>query len=199
MGRLSALLLALILGGAGAVALASCGGNSDAKLLPGTTANQIESNLDQVQQLVEDGDCIGAENAVAEVTAEVEGLNDVAGKLKAALEEGASRLSEVVSRCEEETEEAAEPSQERDVEAEALEEDESEAEDKAEKAQEKVEKEEERLEEQAESPAAEEGSLPPQAEGKAEGHEEAPPPAPAPEPPAEEEESGGVSPSVGVG
>src|SRR4051794_20963025 len=88
MGRLSALLLALVLGGVGAVALASCGGGSDAKLLPGAKANQIEANLDQVQQLVAGGDCIGAEDAVAAVSAEVEELNEVAAKLKAALQEG---------------------------------------------------------------------------------------------------------------
>jgi hypothetical protein len=196
MGRLSALLLALILGGAGAVALASCGG--DAKLLPGGKASQIESNLDEVQQLAASGDCVGAEDAVASVTAEVEELNDVAAKLKAALEEGAAKLSEVVSRCEGESAEAAEPTAEPDVEAEELEQGELEAE---EKAQEKIEKQERKEEEKAEAPEPEEGNLPPQAEGKGKGkgHEEAPappPPAPAPEP--EESEAGGVSPGVGV-
>ena len=100
MGRLSALLLALILGGAGAVALASCGGGSDAKLLPGSTASQIESNLEEVRQLAANDDCIGAEDAVATVAAEVEELNNVAPKLKAALQEGTAKLSEVVGRCE---------------------------------------------------------------------------------------------------
>lgn len=198
MGRLSALLLALILSGASAVALVSCGGGSGAKLLPGTTANQIESNLDQVQQLVASGDCIGAENAVAEVTAEVEGLN-VAPKLESALREGASKLSEVVSRCGEETEAEAEPAPEADVEAEDLEQEEREAEEKVEKAEEKAEKEQRKEEEKAEAPE-EEGSLPPQSEGKgkAKGQEEAPAPTPTPEPPAEEEPSGGVGPNVGV-
>src|SRR3954451_17769939 len=101
MGRFSALMLALLLGAVSAVALASCGGGSDAKLLPGTTAEQIESNLDQVKQLVAEDDCIGAEDAVAEVAAEVEELN-VAAKLQAALQEGTTKLSEVVGRCEEE-------------------------------------------------------------------------------------------------
>jgi len=198
MGRLSALLLALVLGGAGAVALSSCGGGSNAKLLPGTTADQIESNLDQVKQLAAEGECVGAEDAVAEVAAEVEELN-VAAKLQAALQEGTAKLSEVVGRCEEEaTEEEAEPSQERDVEAEELEQEELEAEEKTDKAEEKTEKLKEKEEEKAEGP--EEGSLPPQSNGKGKGHEEAPPPAtptPAPEP-AEEAPSGGVGPSVGV-
>jgi hypothetical protein len=200
MGRVSALLLALVLSGAGVSALASCGGGSDAKLLPGTTADQIEANLDQVEQLAAEGDCIGAEDAVAEVAAEVEELN-VAAKLQAALQEGTAKLSEVVGRCEEEaTEEEAEPSQERDVEAEELEQEELEAGEKADKAEEKAEKLKEKEEEQAEAP--EEGNPPPQSNGKGKGKgpEEAPPPAtPAPEPesPAESP-SGGVGPSVGV-
>lgn len=199
MGRMSALLLALVLGGACAVALASCGGGSDAKLLPGSTASQIESNLDQVQQLVASHDCVGAEDAVAAVTAEVEELNDVAAKLQAALQEGAAKLSEVVSRCEEESEEAAEPAVESNVEAEDVEDEERKADEKAEKAQEKAEKQEQKEEEKAEAPEDEEGNLPPQSEGKgkAKGHQEAPVPTPAPEPPAESE-SGGVSPGVGV-
>lgn len=199
MGRLSAVLLALILSGAGAVALASCGGGSDAKLLPGGTASEIESNLDEVQQLAASGDCVGAEDAVAAVAGEVEELNDVATKLKAALQEGAAKLSEVVSRCDEEPEEEAEPATERDVEAEELEQEDLEGEEKAEKAQEEAEKQEQKVEEKAEAPESEEGELPPQSEGKAKGHEEAPAPTPepAPEPPVESE-AGGVSPGVGV-
>jgi len=192
-------MLALFLGSALAVALASCGGGSDAKLLPGTTASQIESNLDQVKALVESGDCVGAEDAVASVSAEVEELN-VAAKLKGALEEGTEKLSEVVGRCEEEAgeEEETEPSAEEDVEAEELEAEQLKAEEKAEKAQEKAEKQEQKEEEKAAPEEEEEGekTLPPQAEGKAKGHEEEVPP-PAAEGPAESE-SGGVSPGVGV-
>lgn len=205
MGRFSALMLALILGGAGTVALASCGGGSDAKLLPGTTASQIESNLDQVQALVESGDCVGAEDAVAEVSAEVEEVN-VAAKLKGALQEGTAKLSEVVARCEEEANEEAEQAAEADVEAEEVELEELEAEEeKAAKPQEKAEKQEQKEEEKEKAGSEEEegeGTLPPQAEGKgkAKGHEEAAPP--AAEPPAApepgESESGGVSPGVGV-
>jgi hypothetical protein len=206
MGRFSSLMLALLLGAVSAVALASCGGGSDAKLLPGTTANQIESNLDQVQTLVESGDCVGAEDAVAEVSAEVEELNDVATKLKTALQEGTGRLSEVVSRCGEEDEEEAEQAAEAGVEAEELEAEELGAEEeKAEKAQEKAEKQEQKAEEKAEAAEeeaeVEEGNLPPQSEGKgkAKGHEEVvPPPAAEPEPGPAEVESGGVSPGVGV-
>jgi hypothetical protein len=200
MGRFNALMLALFLGAVSATALASCGGGSDAKLLPGTTASQIESNLDQVKALAESGDCVGAEDAVAEVSAEVEESN-VAAKLKGALQEGTARLSEVVGRCEEEAdEEEAEPSAAADVEAEELEQEGLEAEEKAEKAQEKAEKQEQREEEKA-TPEVDEGKLPPQSEGegKAKGHEEASPPGfePVPEE-SGQTESGGVSPGVGV-
>lgn len=193
-------MLALLFGAAGAVALSSCGGGSDAKLLPGATASQIETNLEEVRQLAAGGDCVGAEDAVGAVSAEVEELNGVAAKLKTALQQGTARLSEVVGRCDEESEEEAEQAAEADVEAEERESDELEAEEeKAAKAQEKAEKQEQKEEEKAE-PAEEEGNLPPQSEGKgkAKGHEEAPPPTPEPEPAPGETESGGVSPGVGV-
>jgi len=188
MGRLSALLIALALGAASAVALASCGGGSNADLLPGTTADQIESNLDQVDQLTAAGDCIGAEDAVAEVAAEVEELHEVDLKLKAALQEGTARLSEVVARCEEETTEAAEPELESDVEAEELEEE----------KKPKKEKPEKEAKEPPEEETEPEGGPepPPQSEGKGE-EKGGGPPAEGPE--AEETApSGGVGPGVGV-
>jgi hypothetical protein len=189
MGRLSVILLALLLGGASTVALVSCGGGSDAKLLPGTTASEIESNLDQVKQLAAEGDCIGAEDAVTNVAAEVEELQEVDLKLKAALQEGTAKLSEVVGECEE-TSEEAEPTLEPDVEAEELEE---EKKPKKEKPEKEV-KEPEPKEEPAES---EEGpELPPGSNGK--GEEKGKGGGPAPE--AEETPpSGGVGPNVGVG
>ena len=190
MPRLSALFLVFCLGAAGALALASCGGGEDAELLPGTTADQIESNLTEVQELADAEDCIGAESAVAEVTAQVEELQGVDGRLKTALQEGSERLSEVVGRCEEETtEEETEPSLESDVEAEV--------EDEEKPKKEKPEKEGKGKEEPSEDDEGPE--LPPQANGKGEekgGGGESTPPA---EPPAEETPpSGGVGPSVGV-
>src|SRR6478609_11295958 len=134
MGRLTALFLAFALGIAGAVGLVSCGGGKNADLLPGTTADQIESNLDRVEELAAEEDCVGAEDAVAAVTAEVEELEGVDLKLKAALQEGTGRLSEVVSSCEEEaTSEETEPSLESNVEAEELEDEEKPKKDKPEK------------------------------------------------------------------
>lgn len=188
MGRLSALLLALVLGGAGAVALVSCGGGDDAKLLPGTTASQIESNLDQVKRLTAEDDCIGAEDAVAEVAAEVEELN-VAAKLKAALQEGTARLSEVVGRCEEETAgEETEPALETDVEPEEVEEEKK-------PKKEKPDKEFEEPEEASE--AEEDTELPPSnGNGEEKGHGSPPPVQPEAEEVAPP--SGGVAPSEGV-
>jgi len=188
MGRLTALFLAFALGIAGAVGLVSCGGGKSADLLPGTTADQIESNLDQVEELAAEEDCVGAEDAVAAVTAEVEELEGVDLKLKAALQEGTAKLSEVVSRCDEETtSEETEPALETDVEPEV--------EDEKKAKKEKPEKEEKEPAEK-EEPAEEEGpELPPQSNGK--GEEKG-----GGEPPAEGEEetpsSGGVGPSVGV-
>jgi len=193
MARLSALFLVFLLGATSAVALVSCGGSEDADLLPGTTADQIESNLTEVKELSDAEDCIGAESAVAEVTAQVEELQGVDSRLKAALEEGTERLSIVVGRCEEETtEEETEPTLETDVEAEV--------EDDEKPDKEKPGKDEEKSSEPEEDPSENEGpELPPQSNGKGEekgGGGESTPPA---EPPAEETPpSGGVGPSVGV-
>lgn len=193
MVRLNALFLALLLGAACAVALAACGGGEEADLLPGTTADQIEANLNEVGELADAEDCIGAESAVAEVTAQVEELQGVDQRLKVALQEGTEKLSEVVGRCEEESEEEAEPSVETDVEPE-------EVEDEKKPKKEKPGKDEEESPNPDEPVESDEGpELPPQANGKGEekggGGESAPPS----ESPAEETPpSGGVGPSVGV-
>ncbi|HEU5252188.1 MAG TPA: hypothetical protein VFU16_02545 [Solirubrobacterales bacterium] len=188
MGRLTPLLLAFALGAACAAALASCGGG-DADLLPGTTADQIESNLDQVEALAAEEDCIGAEDAVATVTAEVEELQGVDSKLKAALREGTAKLSEVVARCDEEAaSEETEPEPETDVE--------NEVEEEKKPKKEKPEKEGKEPSE-GEEPAEGEGpTLPPQSNGKGEEKGNGETPA---EPEGEETPpSGGVGPNVGV-
>jgi outer membrane biosynthesis protein TonB len=190
MVRLTPLLIAFALGLASAAALASCGGGNGAELLPGTTAEQIESNLDQVDELANSGDCIGAEDAVAEVTAEIEDLEGVDLKLKAALQEGTARLSEVVSRCEEETtSEETEPTTETDVGNEEVE---------KEKKPKKEKPEKETPEPKEESPESEGPNLPPQSNGKGEengqGGGESSPESGSEETPS----SGGVGPGVGV-
>lgn len=200
MGRLNASLLAFLAVAGAALVLSACGGGSDAKLLPGTTANQINANLDQVRTYVSEGECLSAEDAVAEVMDEVDGLGGVDAKLKAALKEGATRLSEVVAACEEEGEEdeETEPSVDSAVEAEELEAEEA----KEEKRQERESQAEERAEggPQGQEGQGDEGNkgqgkgptAPPQANGKGEEKGGGPPP-------AESSPSGGIGPGSPVG
>ncbi|HEX5712853.1 MAG TPA: hypothetical protein VFX85_06025 [Solirubrobacterales bacterium] len=173
MGRLSASLLALVLAAVAALGLAACG-EGGADLLPGDTASEITSNLDQVRTLVDEEECVGAADAAQEVSAQVDALDGVDKKLKGALQEGAARLNEVVAECEEAPEEETEPAIETAIEPE----DEEETKEKPEKPEKtKPEKDGEEEAEEAEP------SLPPQAEGKAKGHEkqeEAAPPATEP-------------------
>lgn len=179
--RSSSLLLVLSLVAAAALGMVACGGG-EAELLPGETASEINSNLDQVEQLASEGDCLGASDAAQAVSLQVEGLGGVDAELKRALQEGATRLNEVVADCEE----AA--TEEEPVETiEEAEEPEDEEREKPEKP-EKPEGDEEEGEDEG-GP-----SLPPQAEGEAKGHEkqeeEAPPSESGGTP------AGGVSPGV---
>jgi hypothetical protein len=106
MRRPAAFALIAVLGATGAMTLASCGGGSDARLLPGATAQEITENLDRVKQYAAEGECVGAADAATEVSAQVEALQGVDAKLKQALQRGAEKLGEVVASCEEETTEA---------------------------------------------------------------------------------------------
>jgi septal ring-binding cell division protein DamX len=171
-------VLSIALAAGAALGLVACGGGGDANLLPGDTASEINANLDRVEELAGEGDCVGASEAAQSVSLQVEELGGVDAQLKQALQEGAARLSEVVASCEEATtEEETVPAIEEAEEPEA-----------EEKEKEKPEK---PADDEAEEPAAEE-TLPPQAEGEAKGHEkqeeEAPP-----------AETGGGTPSGGVG
>jgi outer membrane biosynthesis protein TonB len=180
MGRLSASLIAIVLGAAMALGLVACGGDGDADLLPGGTASEINANLDQVEQLASEGDCVGAAEAAQAVSSQVETLGGVDAKLKEALREGAARLNEVVAGCEEAPEEETVPTIE-----------EAEEPEEEEEKQEKPEK--PKPEKEAEEPEEEtDPTLPPQAEGKAKGHEK-------PEEEAPPVESGGGTPSGGLG
>jgi hypothetical protein len=186
MRQLVTSMLALALGVTAALGLASCGGGEDAKLLPGNTAAEITENLDRVKQYAEEGECVGAEDAVAEVNAQVEGLTGVDPKLVEALERGVTRLSEVVASCDEETEAVA-PSSEATT---------TEETEKVPPGQEKKEEKEREKEEKALEKEAE----------KAEKDEEKPPPKTTPEEPTTPTPSegggtgapGGVSPGTPV-
>jgi hypothetical protein len=169
-----------------AVSLVACGGE-DAKLLPGETSREIVANLDTVQQLSDEGDCIGAESAAEQVGEQIEALAGVDRKLKQALEDGAARLQEVIVECEESATEAIAP---------ATIPPQSEAEEKPKKDKEKKEKPKDEEESEG-SP-----SLPPQAKGEGKGLEKEPGPPPveeAPEEPPAKSPSGGVSPGSPAG
>jgi outer membrane biosynthesis protein TonB len=192
MGRLSAAFLALALGAFAALGLTACGSGDGPDLLPGATASEITSNLDQVEELAGAGDCVGAADAAQAVSTQIEDLDGVDGRLKAALQEGATRLNEVVASCEEATiEEETVPAVEP---AEELEEVEKQKPEKPEKPKKESEAEPEETETTP--------TLPPQAEGKAKGHEKQ---EEAPEeevPPAEtggDTSSGGVGPATPAG
>lgn len=208
MGRLRATTIALALLLA-ALALGACGSGSDAKLLPGTTASEINENLEAVRQRVGEGNCEGAEEAAAAVSTQVGELgNGVDKKLRAALTQGSERLGEVVNKCEgssegEEEELAEQEQQEEGEEAEEEEQAGIEAEEKAqekdEKAQEKEEKAQGREEEKQAKEEEGEEVPPGEAEG-AEGQEEGTiePVEPPVVAPVEKGESGGIGPGEGV-
>jgi hypothetical protein len=177
--------LALAAGLLIALGLAACGGE-DAKLLPGETAREITANLDTVKQLAGEGDCVGAESAAQQVGEQIEALEGVDAKLKRALEQGAARLQEVISECEESSSEAIAPA-EIPAESEA---DEA-KEQKEEKGKGKAQK-----QEAEEAAPEEEKSLPPQANGEGKGLENGNGPPAAEEP---SEEGAGGTPSGGIG
>jgi hypothetical protein len=183
MPRPVPILLALGLGTAAALSLVACGGE-DAKLLPGETAREIIANLDTVQQLSAEGDCVGGESAADQVGEQIEALRDVDPKLKRALEEGAARLEEVIAECEETASEAIAPA------TIPPETEEDEAEGREDDGKEKKPKGEEEPKDTPTPPP-----LPPQAKGEGKGLENGKGPPPSEEAP---EEEGGEAPSGGV-
>lgn len=185
MGRSRAILLALVLGLLAAATLSACGSEDSPDLLPGVTASEIKANLDLVEDLVADGDCIGAANAAAAVSGQVEELTGVDEELQEALAKGAARLNEVVGECDEAPEEDETTTTEEPdaAELEKEEQDEEKAQEKADEDAEKEQKKEEKPEK--ETP---DNEPPDQEEPKEES--EVPPTEPTNPP------SGGVSPGV---
>lgn len=197
MPRALASLLALALAAAIAVGTAGCG-EEDAQLLPGETAREITANLNSVQLLADEGDCVGAQSAALQVSEQVEALGAVDPKLKQALREGAARLNAVVADCEEELETTS--SDESTTEPEPDDEKQAEREDEErekEAKEEEKEREKEEKEGEKEAEGEEEPSLPPQAEGEGKGldEEEGTSPGSSGE---DGSPSGGVSPSAPV-
>ncbi|HSK48918.1 MAG TPA: hypothetical protein VK889_00335 [Solirubrobacterales bacterium] len=186
MATLRKPLLALLIGLAMTLGLASCGESENAELLPGRTASEISANLDEVRRLAGEGDCIGAQDAALEVSDQVEALGGVDAELKAALREGAARLNEVVATCEEE---AAE--EEEEAEPELSTEPEEEEEEKPDKKA--------KPEKQSEAPGQEKKAEKEAAEPKEDAPEPPTTAEPPVEPPAGGTPSGGVGPSAPAG
>ena len=185
MGRFRAIPLALVLGLLAAATLSACGSEDSPDLLPGETASEITANLDLVEDLVAAGDCVGAENAAAAVSGQVEELTGVDEELQEALAKGAARLNEVVGECSE-TPEEDETTTIEEPDAEELEKEERDEE----KAQEKAEKEAEKEQKKEEKPEKETPDNEPPGQEKQEEEAEVPP-TESTNPP-----SGGVSPSI---
>lgn len=210
MGRFRAATLLFAALAAGLL-LAACGSGGNGELLPGATAKQIESNLDQVRSSSAEGNCEAAEDAVAAVSTEIDELQKVDGELKAALKHGAAKLSEVVSSCgvEEEEAEQAKAEEEAEEEQAALEAEEEELaaeeeaeEEKDQKAEEREEKAEEKAEKHAEQPGPSEKAEESGPKGKAKGHEEEEIEPEIEEeviPPSEGGPAGGIGPGAEVG
>lgn len=172
--RLAASATALFLA---AVVFASCGGGSDAKLLPGATAREITENLARVKQYVAEGECVGAADAATEVDSQVEALQNIDAKLKQALQQGAEKLGKAVASCEEATIETTTTEETTKPEG-------PEPPGQEKKEEKEREKEEKTLEK----------------EEQAEEHEAPPPKGPPAEtPPASPDEGGGPGHSGGVG
>jgi len=190
--QLAVFALALVLGATAAVALASCGSGEDAKLLPGTTAEEIAENLDSVKQFVSEGECVGAENAAREVSAQVEALDEVDAKLKQALQRGAEKLNEVVVGCVETEVEAVAPADE----APSTEEEDELPPGLEKKAEKEREKEEKALEKEEEKQEKEEKEVPPATPTTP---TEKTTPAETPTTPTPPSEGGGTDASGGVG
>lgn len=195
MGRLSASMIVLALATTGVLGLAGCG-EEDAELLRGSTAAEINSNLDRVEELADEGECAGAAAAAEEVTAQVEALQGVDRRLQRALSEGAARLNEVVAECEEETTEEVEPVIEpEEGESETTEEDE-----RPNRRKSEGDRQQGNGEGEGEgNPDQPSQSLPPQAEGEAKGHEKGDSEAPPAETGGGESPSGGISPGAPAG
>jgi hypothetical protein len=155
---------------AAAIALGACG-EEDAQLLPGGTAREITANLDTVQVLADEGDCVGAESAALQVSEQVEALEGVDERLKRALREGAAKLNEVVAECEEAVETVPDATTTEVETAPPDETDEEKQKDKDEDEGE-GEGEGEQPEEEAEEVEETEPALPPQAEGEGKGVED---------------------------
>lgn len=100
-----AILASLVLGAA-AAGLVACGSGGDAGLLPSRTADDLLTNLERVEQLIEEGRCGAAVDAIERLRAQAEQTGpEVDPQLREALVDGTTRLRLLLEEpdgCEEE-------------------------------------------------------------------------------------------------
>jgi hypothetical protein len=98
VARVTLQALALTLGVAAALALVSCGKRDTKGLLPGDTASQIVSNLDQIKADAAAGDCTSAAAEVGAVQDQIDNLpSSVDSRLRTNLEQGAQALADKIN------------------------------------------------------------------------------------------------------
>jgi hypothetical protein len=92
------LLALLALLGFATASLPGCGDNgNNPKLLSHASASKLQSSLDDVEQRVSEGDCVGARSQAVTLQQQVDGLpRRTNRKLRRALSAGASRLVSLV-------------------------------------------------------------------------------------------------------
>ncbi|HKQ17293.1 MAG TPA: hypothetical protein VJS87_02015 [Solirubrobacterales bacterium] len=114
MIRLGTSLLVLLLGVGAGVGLVACGEDSgDPKLLPAASAEEINSNLDDVEQLLAECELAGAADAAADVRRQIEKVGDqIDPELKDNLLEGTATLEDKIATDDCEAEPAEEPTTE---------------------------------------------------------------------------------------
>jgi hypothetical protein len=90
--RLLPFLLAFALG-LGAAGLAACGGGSSKALIPAADAGPLKDDFDNVSSAVADGDCPGAEKALAQAQSDLDQLPArVSRRLRNRIQQGLARL-----------------------------------------------------------------------------------------------------------
>jgi hypothetical protein len=97
-----------------ALALSACGGKDEEGTIPQDQADQIVALLDQLDQRVDDGNCVAAQATALEIVRRVEALpEEVDGELRETLVTGSDNLvsqSRDPDQCQEAEEPLEEPS-----------------------------------------------------------------------------------------
>lgn len=95
MRRFAALTMALLLGLACALILASCGGEGGT--LSKANAGELRAFLDQIEERAQAGDCAGAGSLAQQVAQSIDSRADIDSKLRSALVDGFERIQALSS------------------------------------------------------------------------------------------------------